>query len=108
MYKEALTALSSVPLIERDARWYFLTAAANMYMGNKMSAMEAAKQAVEMEPDNEEYQRLLRQLQSGGDFYDNYRVDYSNTLSTDRLCMTLCLANLCLGPMCGTRFLFCC
>ncbi len=108
MYKEALTALSSVPLIERDARWYFLTGVANMYMGNKMSAMEAAKQAVAMDPDNEEYQRLLRQLESGGDFYDNYRTSYSTSLSTDKLCMTMCLANMCLGPMCGTRFLFCC
>ncbi len=107
MYREALTALSSVPQYERDARWYFLTAVANMYMGNKMTAMEAAKQAVDMDPYNEEYERLLEQLQSGGDFYDNYRVSYSNSLSPDRLCMTLCLANLCLGPMCGTNF-FCC
>ena len=30
MYKEALTALSAVPLQERDAKWYYLPAGANM------------------------------------------------------------------------------
>ena len=107
MYQEALTALSSVPLAERDGKWYYLCAGANMYLGNKIAALDAAKRAVEIEPDNEEYQRLLQQLQSGGDFYNNYRVQYSSGLRTDRLCLTLCAANLCLGPMCGTRVICC-
>ncbi len=107
MYREALTALSSVPASERDGKWYYLCAGANMYLGNKIAAMDAAKKAVQLEPDNEEYQRLLQQLQSGGDFYNNYRVHYTSGLSADRLCMTLCAANLCLGPMCGTN-VFCC
>ena len=63
MYKEALNALSGVPLAERDGKWYYLTAGANMYMGNKIAALEAAKKAVEIEPDNEQYRRLLEQLQ---------------------------------------------
>ena len=107
MYREALTALSSVPQAERDGKWYYLCAGANMYMGNKIAALDAAKRAVEMDPDNDEYRRLLEQLQSGGDFYDNYRVRYSSGLSTDRLCLTLCAANLCLGPICRTGVICC-
>lgn len=107
MYREAINALSGVPVHERDGRWYYLSACANMYMGNKIAALEAAKRAVEIEPGNEEYRRLLSQLQSGGDFYDDYTVRYSSGLSPDRLCMTMCAANLCLGPICGYRF-FCC
>lgn len=107
MFKEALTALSSVPVQERDGKWYYLSAAANYSLGNKIAALDAARRAVELEPDNEEYQRLLRQLQAGGDFYDNYRVNYSRGLSPGGLCLTMCLANACLGPMCGTR-VFCC
>ena len=107
MYKEALTALSSVPVSERDGKWYYLYAGANMYLGNKIAALDAAKRAVEIEPDNEDYRRLLEQLQSGGDFYDNYRVNYTSGLRTDRLCLTLCAANLCLGPVCRTG-IFCC
>lgn len=108
MYREALTALSSVSASERDARWFFLFAVANMYQGNKIAALDAAKRAVEMDPQNSEYRQLYEQLQSGGDFYDNYRVSYRNGLSTDRLCMTLCAANLCLGPLCGGNFFLCC
>lgn len=107
MYREALTALSGVPVHERDGKWYYLNAGANMYMGNKIAALEAAKRAVEIEPNNEEYRRLLEQLQRGGDFYDNYTVHYSSGISPDRLCLTLCAANFCLGPLCGYRF-FCC
>ena len=48
MYQEALTALSGVPDLERDAKWYYLYAAANMYSGNKIAAVEAAKMAVKL------------------------------------------------------------
>ena len=59
MYREALNALSGVPMSERDGKWYYLSAGANMYMGNKVTALEHAKRAVEIEPGNEEYRRLL-------------------------------------------------
>ena len=107
MYREALNALENVPLPERDGKWYFLSAGANMYLGNKIAALDAAKKAVEIEPDNEEYRRLLQQLQSGGDFYDDYTVRYRSGLSPDRLIMSLCLANMCLGPLCGWRVCCC-
>ncbi len=109
MYREALNALSGVPIPERDGRWYYLSAGANMYMGNKIAALEAARKAVDIEPDNEEYRRLLQQLESGGDFYDNYSTQYTGGLglSADKLCLTMCALNACLGPTCGYRF-FCC
>ena len=107
MYKAAVNALSGVPVSERDGKWYYLHAGANMYMGNKIAALESAKRAVEIEPGNEEYRRLLEQLQSGGDFYDNYTTQYSTGLSTDKLCLTMCALNACLGPSCGYHF-FCC
>ena len=72
MYKEAVIALSSVPTPEREAKWYYLSAGANMYLGNKVIALEHAKRAVEMDPDNAEYRRLLEMIQSGREFYDTY------------------------------------
>lgn len=107
MYKEALTALSGVPFAERDGRWYYLSGVSKMYQGNKIAALEDARRAVEMDPDCTEYQQLLQQLESGGDFYNNYSMDYRGGLNMDRLCFTLCAAQLCCGPMCGYRF-FCC
>lgn len=107
MYREALNALSGIPVNERDGRWYYLSATANMYLGNKIAALEDAKRAVDIEPGNEEYRRLLTVLQSGGDFYNNYSTGYRTGLDPSRLCMTLCAVNMCLGPMCGGRVLCC-
>jgi len=107
MYKEALTALSGVPAVERDGRWYYLSGVAKMYQGNKIAAMEDARTAVQMDPDCEEYQRLLQQLESGGDFYETYQTTYRSGLDFDRLCIALCASQICLGPLCGTR-VFCC
>lgn len=107
MYREALNALSGVPVTERDGKWYYLNAGANMYMGNRIAAMESAKRAVEIDPGNEDYRRLLAQLQSGGESYDNFSNGVTTTLSSDKLCLAMCALNFCLGPICGTRF-FCC
>lgn len=95
MYKEALNALSGVPVTERDGRWYYLHAGANMYMGNKIAALESAKRAVEIDPGNEEYRRLLETLQTGGDFYENYSNQYTSRFSADRLCLAFCAMSVC-------------
>lgn len=107
MYREALTALSGVPEYERDGTWYYLCAGANMYMGNKIAALDAAKKAVEIDPGNEEYRRLLAQLQSNGDFYNNYSGNYQSGLSPEKLMCAVCAANVCLGPLCGFRVCCC-
>lgn len=81
-YNEALTALSQVPETERDGRWYYLHAVANMYLGNRIAAMNDAQRAVEIDPGKEEYRRLLQRLQGGGNAY----ADYSKTYSTSLCC----------------------
>ena len=107
MYREALTALSGVPIPERDGKWYYLSAGANMYLGNKVAALEHAKRAVEIEPDNEEYRRLLQQLQSGGDFYDRYAGGYARSINLNPLWLGLCAASICSGGRC-LPFILCC
>ncbi len=107
MYTEALTALSGVPASERDGRWYYLSGVAKMYQGNKIAALEDARAAVRLDPDCEEYQNLLRQLETGGDFYRNYTADYQSGIRMDRICMALCLSQFCLGPLCGWNVCCC-
>ena len=107
MYNEALNALNGVPVSERDARWYYLFAAANMYKGNKIAAMEAAKKAADMEPGNSEYSRLYNQLCTGGDFYNTFSRSFTGGLPIGNLFIYLCLANALCGPLCGMRFCIC-
>jgi molecular chaperone DnaJ len=111
-YQEALNALSGVPENERDGRWYYLSAVANLYLGNRIAALEHARVAVSKDPGNPEYQQLLQQLQSGGDYYQSYSTDYGRSPSTlNKVCTTLCIANLILS-MCGLGYgyggIWCC
>ena len=108
MYREALNALSGVPEAERDAKWFYLSAGANMYLGNKVAALEHAKRAAAMEPNNVEYRRLLEQLRSGADFYDNYSGGYARSVNLNPLWLGLCAASLCTGGRCGLPLIFCC
>ena len=77
-------------------------------MGNKVAALENAKRAVRLDPDNAEYRRLLEQLQMGRDFYENYSGNYTRSLNLNPLWLGLCAASLCTGGRCGFPLIFCC
>ena len=66
-YTEALNVLNSIK--ERGALWYFYSASANSGVGNNVTALEHAKEAVRLEPQNMQYQMLLQRLQGGGGWY---------------------------------------
>ena len=100
-YNEALTALSQVPLTERDGRWYYLSAVANMYLGNKINALEDAKRAVEIDPDNPNYRQLLSRLENNGQYYQQYSGNYNNSCCVCDDCSTSYLCCSCLTPWGG-------
>jgi hypothetical protein len=82
---------------------------ANFYLGNKVTALEHAKRAVEIDPGNEDYRRLLQQLRTGGDFYDRYAGGYTRSVNLNPLWLGLCAASLCTGGRCGfLPLVFCC
>ncbi len=66
-YQTALRVLSQIS--ERDAQWYYLSGIANAGIGNRVTALNHAKEAVGMEPGNAEYQQLLDQFQQGSFIY---------------------------------------
>ena len=98
-FAEALQALSGVPAAERDANWYALSAMANSGAGNRVQALADARRAAEMDPTNPDFQRLLHQLESGGDAYATYSAGYPNSgFGTGSWCADMCLLNLCCNP----------
>ena len=66
-YQEALNILNNV--IEKTARWYYLSALANDGLGNQMTALEHIRRAVSMDPGNMEYLQVLEDIQNGGAAY---------------------------------------
>ncbi len=100
-YSEALTALSQVPVSERDGRWYYLSAVANMHSGNKIAALEDAKRAVEIDPDNPNYRQLLSRLEGSGQYYQQYSGNYHDSCCVCDDCCTSYLCCSCLTPWGG-------
>lgn len=106
-YAEALNALGSVPPGKRNARWYFLSALAQSGLHNNAQAMEYARQAVQMEPGNLQYQQLLSQLQSGNAWYGQRGAEYGRyTMSRPNLCCSIMALNLCCMCFGGGRMMF--
>lgn len=95
-YREALNVLNGMP--NRNAQWYYLSAAANAGLGNNVLARDHAGQAVNMEPNNPQYRQLLNQLEWNGRRYQNnpYGGGYGtgrNSCSTGNLCCDLWIAD---------------
>ena len=107
-YREAMNVLNSVPSQGRTARWYYYSALANLGLGNSIAAMESARTAVSMEPDNQEYQQLLSRLQNQGQAYRTQSHTYGRPgFGIGQLCLAYWLCNcLCGGG--AMPYIFCC
>lgn len=66
-FQEAMNVLSS--LKQRNGEWYYLSAMANMGLGNNVNALEDIRTAVNLEPDNVQYRMLLQRMEGGGTWY---------------------------------------
>lgn len=93
-YEQALNMLAG--MTEKSAEWYYCSAIANANIGNQITALNHAKTAVQMEPDNMEYRRILNQIQNGGNTYAQRSQDFGRpTFGFNNLCLGMCLADLC-------------
>ena len=103
-YREALNALSGIPDNMREAKWYYYSAVANSGMGNNATSLEHAKKACDMDPDNLEYRNYLKNLQYGGDWYQEQGSSYGPVTFNTGWCLSLCALNamcsICAGPCC--------
>ena len=91
-YDSAIHTLDEVPAGARGAEWFYLSAVANYYVGNKITAMQHAQNAVRMDPSNPTYQRLLSQMQNPGTGYRARGVPF--TPGIGKAFVGICLANL--------------
>ena len=94
-YSQALRLLDSMP--NRNAKWYYYSAIAQVGLGNNLRGMEYARMAVSMEPNNVEYQNLVNRLSFQGNRYGEVRNVYRGGRSgfddASDLCCKLWLAD---------------
>ena len=105
-FEEALNALNNSA--ERNARWYYLSALANNGLGNQVTALEHIRRAVSMEPDNQEYLRMLNIIENGGAAYRQQAGNFGGFAMRSNPCMNLCLCYLCQMLCCGRPVIWCC
>ncbi len=91
-YHEARTVLDGIS--QRTARWYYLSALANQGLGRQLDALQDAKTAVQLEPNNMEYRQLLDRLQDPGQTYRARTQTYGDPMGTGNFCLRLALLNL--------------
>ena len=108
-YREALNVLADIQ--DRTAEWYYLSGEANLGVGNRVAALNYARQAVSMDPNNFEYRALLARLEGRNGGYETNGSPFNaqqfvcrNPLGT--CCLMSLLCNCCCGG--GWFFPICC
>lgn len=96
-YREAINVLNGIG--NRQASWYYCSAVANAGIGNNFVALNHARQAVNMEPNNPEYQRVLNQLQMSGQRYGTTSQGYGYGSRNDDM-MNMCCNLWCADTLC--------
>lgn len=108
-YNDAFTILRAIS--NRRAAWYYWSARANMGLGNRVAALNDAKTACNMAPDEPAFRELLAQLNAGSRAYGQRGAQggFASYLCANP-CLSLCVANAlcnccCLG---GRGRMYCC
>ena len=98
-FREAMTVLTNVPAAERDAEWHYLSALTNAGLGNRIAAVEHARRAVELEPDNLRYRSFYAQTQQGGAAYWTTSTGFPGVkMGSGALCAGLLAMQCCCRP----------
>ncbi len=106
-YQEALNVLSS--LSQRNGQWYYLSAMANMGLGNNVNALNHIREAVRLEPNNTQYRALLNRMEGGGTWYQEQQDPFGGMpMAGDNFCMKLCIANAVCSLCCPGSGIICC
>lgn len=106
-YQEAMQALEQMNT--QNAEWYYLVARARQGLGDDIAALNFARQALNMQPDNMEYLSFVQQLTMGGRQYRQQGVSFGGIQNflCQNPCLTCLLFNMCCGGGCGGAR-FCC
>ena len=105
-FYDALKLLDAIP--SRNGEWYYLASVTHFNLGNKSTALNYIAKAIDMEPNNMEYQIFLQQLEGGGTRYRNMSGMYGSPINLgDNLCLKMCLLNIACNLCCGGGGMMC-
>lgn len=108
-YERAAQLLASIR--DRRAAWYYWSARTNIGLGNRVAALNDARTAVEMAPDEMAFRELLSGLNEGGQSYQRAGSARGFTGAIcGNPCVSLLIANLLCNCCCtsGRGGAYCC
>ena len=91
---------------QRSARWYYYSSLAYQGLGRTVDAMQDARRAVQMEPNNSEYRANLERMQGPSQTYRATQSTYNPGGGIMRWCWSMILLNLLCNCCCGNRFFY--
>ena len=101
-YSEALGLLRGAT--NRKAAWYYWSAKANLGLGNRVAALDHARKAVQMAPDEPAFRELLAQLNAGGESYNRQWTGGNfGSYCLSNPILTCCAINIFCNCCCGSR-----
>lgn len=105
-YKEARNVLDNID--NKTSKWYYYSANVNYKLGNNIKALEEAKIALSMEPNNQRYRQLVDMLQGRGNWYNQQQRTYGYSSSgINDCCCQLCMLNLACNCCCNGGMICC-
>ncbi len=101
-YSDAISLLRAVQ--NRKAAWYYWSAKANLGLGNRVAALDHARKAVQMAPDEPAFRELLAQLNAGGESYNRQWTGGNfGSYCLSNPILTCCAINIFCNCCCGSR-----
>lgn len=87
-YLQAINILNTIEV--RNAHWYYLAAIAHYNTSNTAMGLKFAEKACEMEPNNVQYQEVLKKIRAGKTTYSSSRNSYGTVINPNFLKTILC------------------
>ncbi|MFO7887733.1 MAG: J domain-containing protein [Eubacteriales bacterium] len=91
-YIQALNILGNIS--DKNAQWYYYSSLAQAGVGNRITAVNHAQMAVNMDPYNQEYQRVLDLLQNRGRTYQQRSQSFGGFQDIGTMCVRFALLNM--------------
>lgn len=75
-YQDAINILTYIPSTGRNARWYYVSGFANHGVGNTVTAIDHMQKAVQLDPNNKTYHKILQQFRRAEQTYEQNAQGY--------------------------------
>ena len=98
-YNEAISILDAIRL--RSGDWYYLSAICRYHIGDNSTALEHARMAYQMNPQNPNYRDLVERMEGSASRYEDRYDSYDHSNSISDTCCRMIICNIGLNMCCG-------